>query len=811
MRVKSWVGVLVVALVGALVPAASAAPRSVVTAATKSGRQSWSDPATWGGSLPSGGSVVRIPSGSTVVLDTSPPELDGLHVDGRLVFANRDIQLRSDFIMVHGTLQAGSIKRPYTAEASITLTEESRDADVMGMGSRLLGVMGGTLQLIGPARDSWTQLGATAPAGARSIQLSEDVDWRVGDRIAIASTDYSSAHSEEAEVTAMNGRTVTLDRALRYLHFGELQQYGDTTLDERAEVALLSRNITVQGAEDSSSDGFGGQVMVEHGGRLRVRGVEFADMGQKSRLRRYPLHFHMEGSASESYIKNSSVHHSFNRCITIHGTDDLLVADNVCYDHVGHGFFLEDGAETDNVLRNNLGFRTRRAKDGPLLPSDLKPATFWITNPDNTIVGNHAAGSEDFGFWYALPEHPLGLSNGDRDVWPRRTPLKAFRDNTAHSNGRDGLNVDHGPRPDGTSETTYYEPHEDPTDDDSTEVVATFEGFTAYKNRNRGVWLRGENHVVTNSVFADNRAAATFASTESFLENSVVVGFSDNKGKGESWEPIAPGGRELPRPWEPEASIYGFEFYDGKVGVSDTSFYDFQSDAMRDAGALGYLEPDAFAIDPRNFARAVTFERANRVYLSDPDPLMDGDLAKVFRDVDGSVTGEAGRAVVVDNPFLLDPSCSFRASWNAHVCDRDYVSVAAASLDDDPIDVKPVTFTRSDGVKQILHGCCDDSRQAWSSVFPKEVYGVEFGAPTTKGVRFVLRGAPNDHVILKLDRGPGFRVTRWGYPVAEVASRSALEDRRGSAWFYDDATDSLYLRLDGDRAEWNELQVRPTS
>jgi len=754
---------------------------------------------------------VAIPRGNTVVLDTSPPALNGLHVDGKLVFGDNDIKLRTDYIMVHGTFQAGAPGDPYTHEATITLTQENRNANVMGMGGRLFGVMGGTVQMFGKARTSWTQLDDSAPAGARSIRLAADVDWKVGDRIAIASTDYWAHHSEEAVVTAVNGRTMELDRALKYGHFGRLQRYGDKTLDERAEVALLTRNIVIRGADDATTDGFGGQMMIEHGGKARLRDVEFVHMGQTARLRRYPIHFHMDGSASGSFIRNSSVHHSFNRCMTVHGTDHLVISRNVCYDHVGHGFFLEDGAETDNVFKYNLGFRTREAEENPLLPSDKDPATFWITNPDNTFIGNHAAGSDEFGFWYALPEKPLGLSAGEANVWPRRTPLKVFRGNVAHSNGRTGLNVDDGPRPDGTTGATWYEPKSVPADEDSEDVVATFEDFTAYKNRDRGVWLRGENHVVTNSVFADNRAAATFASSDSFLENSLVVGFSANKGTPEPWEDRAPDGRELPFFWEKDAAIHGFEFYDGPVGVSDTAFYDFKGDSMRPAGALGYLESNAFSIDPKNFARGLTFERANPVHLATPEPDMDGDLSKVFIDQDGSVTGHPGRAVVVKNPFLLNDSCNERAAWNAYVCRAEYVSFMAGSLDYEARDVKSVTLTRGDGVTQKLNGCCDDSHEAWTSVFPKETYGVNFAAATTKGVRFVIRNAPRDYVIVKLDRGPGFKVTRWGWPVDEVASRSALAEHGESAWFHDRSTGTLFVRVDGDESSWNEIQVRPTN
>lgn len=58
---------------------------------------------------------------------------------------------------------------------------------------------------------------------------------------------------------------------------------------------------------------------------------------------------------------------------------------------MGHAFFLEDGAETGSVLRANLGLLTRRSN--ALLATDTTPATFWITHPNNTLVGNVAAGA----------------------------------------------------------------------------------------------------------------------------------------------------------------------------------------------------------------------------------------------------------------------------------------------------------------------------------------------------------------------------------------------------------------------------------
>ena len=57
----------------------------------------------------------------------------------------------------------------------------------------------------------------------------------------------------------------------------------------------------------------------------------------------------------------------------------------------------EDGIETENRYLYNLGVLTRGSSS--LLNTDQIPATFWITNPQNTFIGNAAAASRAYGFW----------------------------------------------------------------------------------------------------------------------------------------------------------------------------------------------------------------------------------------------------------------------------------------------------------------------------------------------------------------------------------------------------------------------------
>ena len=217
-------------------------------------------------------------------------------------------------------------------------------------------------------------------------------------------------------------------------------------VDERGEVGLLTHNITIQGDSAGAATGLGGHLMVMQGGKARLSGIELYKMGQKKTLARYPMHWHLEGPVTGQYFRASSVWHTYNRCVTVHGTRNTTVSGNVCYDNIGHALFLEDGAETGNLFEDNLAVLTQRPANGEaLIPSDVTPAAFWITNPDNTYRRNVAAGSRGFGFWFAFPAAPTGLSSGQPDK-PRETPLKEFTDNVAHSNSITGLILDYGAR-----------------------------------------------------------------------------------------------------------------------------------------------------------------------------------------------------------------------------------------------------------------------------------------------------------------------------------------------------------------------------
>ena len=80
-------------------------------------RERWPGAANWGSSPPQAGAAVAITAGTDVVLDESPETLKSLQIEGTLHFEDKDLELRADWIMVHGKLQVGTEETPFRHRA----------------------------------------------------------------------------------------------------------------------------------------------------------------------------------------------------------------------------------------------------------------------------------------------------------------------------------------------------------------------------------------------------------------------------------------------------------------------------------------------------------------------------------------------------------------------------------------------------------------------------------------------------------------------------------------------------------------------
>jgi hypothetical protein len=142
----------------------------------------------------------------------------------------------------------------------------------------------------------------------------------------------------------------------------------------------------------------------------------------------------MIGKVKESFQRNVTVHHSWNRGVAIHATNGLRLQSNFIYNIMGHSFFIEDGVEEDNIVENNLGIKTVPSMN--LLNTDQTPAVFWIVTMKNYIINNHAVASRKYGFWVRPEISATGTSvNTPMEVHPKHIPVLEFRGNQAHSNG----------------------------------------------------------------------------------------------------------------------------------------------------------------------------------------------------------------------------------------------------------------------------------------------------------------------------------------------------------------------------------------
>jgi cell migration-inducing and hyaluronan-binding protein len=690
----------------------------------------WSDPATWPDrKVPAAGDKVTIAKDKHVLLDVSPPALGSLTIDGKLSFANNaDLELTTEWIMLHGELEIGTEARPHTRKATITLTNNVKDEDMSGMGGtndrsdRGIMLMGGTLNLHGDRQNTWSKLDTTAEAGGSSISVLNAAGWRVGDEIVLASTDFDPRQAERRTISAIRGNVITLDKKLDYMHFGKIT----FDVDERGEVGMLTRNIRIQASADAEQSFYGGHVMAMGASKMFVEGVEFQRMGQNLTLARYPIHWHLIGDAKGQYIRNAAIHDTYNRCVTVHGTNFLRVENNVTYNTVGHCFFLEDGIEHGNEYIRNLAIQTKchtskpcvptnlaaageradytnrqavrengQASKDVLLPSDNTAASFWITNPDNTYRDNVAAGSDANGFWMSLPEHPNGKFEGteiSKATWPRRTPFREFKGNVAHSN-YDAFMFDRNIAPNNTFGVTgsSHTGLENPADPDSKALISVFEDLIAYKNRNGGIWGRGEMHVFRNVKLADNAMGFTHASGAfgryaftSQVVDSLFVGETENIGNPTTDAEKAYG-RSLPKRELPDFPIRGYEYYDYRHDVVNTTFRNYEDNATRKTGAISNLLFSSFGVSTNNAFERLKFVNAKPVYF--PPMANNSKWASdnggstsyktaAYRDKDGSLGGGPNSYVLindgVNDSIAVDAdACEIKPTWNAAVCKGD--------------------------------------------------------------------------------------------------------------------------------------------
>lgn len=788
----------------------------------------WSAAATWAPSpVPSAGSNVVIPSGKKIIYDVTTPGITyaGVTINSgaQLIFdGTKDVVLETYFVNVNynASFRIGSSSCYYPKKATITLfgPYDAATNIVPFTGTKNV-IVQGLLDWYGtPPSPTWTSVSATVLPNATTITVKDTItNWKVGDSIVLASTDYYQDLTESFTISAISGKTITLNKKVQYLHWGANNEF--------AEVGHITRNILVQGDVSSDASFFGGHCIVIGNGIAHVYGVEFARMGQKGVLGRYPFHFHMMGDqiGKGHFVNECSFHHNYQRCFTVHGTSGVLAQNNVGFNVTGHCYFLEEGAETYNTFNHNLGMVVNV---GPMIPSDQQPSIFWITNPNNTFTNNVAVGGE-FGFWFSLPLHPIGMSSAQTSVYPRYTPLGRFDNNLAHSADDSGIFFDNGPdangnTDEGTSYTPLVPPYTASTQTYNTAAVrAILTGNNAYKNRQHGIWVRGSQITVRNSLLLDNGIGVNMPTTGNIFRDSTIVGETPNIGTPSFTKWFNDYGRSRPILWWAEFPIQGFQGYDigGGQFCSNVTFVNFTSNSVRRAGAVGAITNGIYVLPPNDMFSQITLQNSNvwampDVAYNSPATqsyyLFDGPTHIVMLDTDGTLTGAYGNAIASNNSIIQDGGCVPVLAWHNYFnCSRNVdgysqitvvnKNTAGSNFGSSLTQTYRATFIPfgKPTVQDNVTGgdVRDQIRTVYmTNVISRRGYLMKFPHPTPPSLQLNLRYASTGEWIVLALQYPSttFVITR-GYSNTALTPVASLSSLTKSTYYYDATNEYLYV------------------
>ncbi|KAL7991356.1 hypothetical protein Chor_015612 [Crotalus horridus] len=264
-----------------------------------------------------------------------------------------------------------------------------------------------------------TYLKSAAYPNETKLDLIDFVDWKPGDEVVVCGGSFEGAQKKKEILTIkeIKGTELYITSPLRYSYAVTEKQVLKEHLTFRAVVALLSRNLVIQGnvtsekishlqlckatavSGDSSnclykrterkpgSQDMGGIVIVESyydkESLLHLAGVQFHHVGQAFQRHFGALTLVGNAQMTKSYMQHCVVLDSFAQGISLSGISDFKIENNTFYNIMGHG--IKIGAwNGNNKIRHNtiIGLV---GTDGLSNTEVLSPAGIYIQSPDNLI------------------------------------------------------------------------------------------------------------------------------------------------------------------------------------------------------------------------------------------------------------------------------------------------------------------------------------------------------------------------------------------------------------------------------------------
>jgi hypothetical protein len=141
----------------------------------------------------------------------------------------------------------------------------------------------------------------------------------------------------------------------------------------------------------------------------------------------------------------------------------------------------------------------------------------------------------------------------------------------------------------------------------------------------------------------------------------------------------------VPKRELPDFPIRGYEYYDYRHDVVNTTFRNYEDNATRKTGAISNLMFSSFGVSTNNAFERLKFVNAKPVYF----PLMTDNRkwasdnggstsykTAAYRDKDGSLGLGPNSFVIIhdgvnDSPAVDTDACEIKPTWNAAVCKGD--------------------------------------------------------------------------------------------------------------------------------------------